>query len=256
MNQQVLVPFIKEYCIRCHGAEEQRGDVNFREFQWNVTDDVTAQHWQDVLDVLNSGEMPPEDEKQPAGAKFDKIVKTLTSDLKKAQEILKDSGGAYTIRRLNQREYINTIKHLFGIQVAESFVPDDIRDEHHYDTAEKLQYFDGPLLDQYIEMGITIAEEGIEWSKKPYDTPTVQRHEAESANKDLKKRPIKGYPIDKEGLYMCNGGANHRPVRSISVNHGKDPRAYYKLRVRGAAHDMDAPRRHYLMLRESSAIRS
>ena len=47
-----LEPFIKAYCIRCHGPEKQNGDVRFDQVNWEITNTDIAQRWQDVLDVL------------------------------------------------------------------------------------------------------------------------------------------------------------------------------------------------------------
>jgi len=256
ISQQKLVPFIKKYCIECHGPEEEEGGVNFREFPWLIQSNEQAQAWQDVLDVLNSGEMPPEDEPQPNQAEFTDIVSNLTQELQNAQLRLEESGGVYKIRRINKREYQNTIKHLFGLNIDPNLIPDDIIQEHHYDTAESLQYFDGPLLEQYIRIGGLIAKEGLSWAKEPFQKPSSKRIEPEkTANPKLSEKPIEKHPIDDDGVYMQKGGSTHRPVRSISIDHGKDPRASYILRVRGGVHDIATPQRHFMMVNESSVIR-
>jgi hypothetical protein len=68
--QERLAPFFEEHCLRCHGPEKQKGQVRFDEMRWEITTNDTAQRWQDVLDVLNGGEMPPAEEKQPAPEKL------------------------------------------------------------------------------------------------------------------------------------------------------------------------------------------
>jgi len=71
--QERLAPFFEEHCLRCHGPEEQKGQVRFDEMRWEITTNDTAQRWQDVLDVLNGGEMPPAEEKQLAPEKLSHV---------------------------------------------------------------------------------------------------------------------------------------------------------------------------------------
>ena len=39
--------------------------MRFDTVAWVISNGDEAQRWQDVLDILNAGNMPPEDEKQP-----------------------------------------------------------------------------------------------------------------------------------------------------------------------------------------------
>ena len=61
-----LEPFLKTYCVNCHGPDEQNGQVRFDTVSWEINDNDTAQRWQDVLDQLNGGDMPPAEAKQPS----------------------------------------------------------------------------------------------------------------------------------------------------------------------------------------------
>ena len=44
-----------------------------------------AWHWQDILDQLNSGEMPPKKKAQPGKEELAKVVGDLTESLQSAQ---------------------------------------------------------------------------------------------------------------------------------------------------------------------------
>ena len=55
----------KTYCFECHDSLMEEGDVNLEELTFNIGKDIkTAEAWQKILNAINSGEMPPEDEKQ------------------------------------------------------------------------------------------------------------------------------------------------------------------------------------------------
>ena len=57
--------FLQKYCIDCHGADKQKGNRRFDGLTENVSGIEDLEMWQEVLDLLNLGEMPPEEEKQP-----------------------------------------------------------------------------------------------------------------------------------------------------------------------------------------------
>ena len=91
----------------------------------SIADEAVAQRWQDILDVLNLDEMPPEDAPQPSKDELANALETLTGDLAKARRQLTDSGGHIVLRRLNRREYRNTIMALFGVPVDVTMLPED-----------------------------------------------------------------------------------------------------------------------------------
>jgi hypothetical protein len=65
LSEEMVKPFIKKSCIRCHGPEKQKGKLRLDELPLKMSNDSIAAHWQDVLDTLNAGDMPPEEEEQP-----------------------------------------------------------------------------------------------------------------------------------------------------------------------------------------------
>lgn len=173
-----LEPFLEQYCIQCHGANKQRGQVRFDTIDWTITNNDTAQRWQDVLDQLNAGEMPPDDEPQPSNEQLSHALDSLTGALLKARQRLTDHGGEITMRRLNKREYANTIEALFGFQLAPDLIPDD-GEAATFDTVGDEQYFTSSHFNQYLELGRNVAEFGFTWSARPHSTVTANRREPE-----------------------------------------------------------------------------
>ena len=54
-----LEPFFENYCYSCHDEFSEKGDLNLEDLSRNISNTTDAQHWQDILDQMNSGEMPP-----------------------------------------------------------------------------------------------------------------------------------------------------------------------------------------------------
>jgi len=58
----------KEVCLSCHGPDKQKGRFRVDQLTFAIKDIETAKNWQKVLNQMNSGEVPPDDEKKPSTA--------------------------------------------------------------------------------------------------------------------------------------------------------------------------------------------
>ena len=109
--QQSHRSLFQNYCYECHDSVIEEGDVDLETISYNISEDLqTAETWQKVLNALNSGEMPPEDEPQIPNAEKTGLLDDLSNQLAEARKILSDAGGKITMRRLNRREYQNTMQ--------------------------------------------------------------------------------------------------------------------------------------------------
>ena len=111
-------PFFEKYCYNCHDADTEKGDFNLEDFSRTISNTSDAEHWQNLVDQMNAGEMPPKKKKQPSKAELSAAIGDLTEILFKAQEVLKDSGGQAALRKLNRREYEATVKRLTGLRLS------------------------------------------------------------------------------------------------------------------------------------------
>ncbi len=73
--------YVRTHCLRCHGEEEQNADRRFDFLDDKISDHESAELWQEVLDAVNRGEMPPEDEPQPSIEETTEFVSGLTRNL-------------------------------------------------------------------------------------------------------------------------------------------------------------------------------
>jgi hypothetical protein len=178
LNHDVLAPFIKNNCVECHGPKKQKGKFRLDTMSFDIANNTEAQLWQDVLDTLNAGDMPPEDENQPTQKEMTLALRELTEGLKKAKSMLTDQGQAITMRRLNRREYANTIKHLFGFTLDLNELPVDDPSEH-YDTIGSDQYFSAYLFNKYLEVNRKIVSDALKWNRKPHGKAKIKKEDPE-----------------------------------------------------------------------------
>ena len=63
---KVVQPFLREYCITCHGKKDYEGDIQITRLSFNLAASKSLDQWQLVLKQLKLEEMPPYDEPQPS----------------------------------------------------------------------------------------------------------------------------------------------------------------------------------------------
>ena len=162
--------FLQKHCIRCHGEKKQKGNQRFDVLEFPISSQLDAIHVQDIIDQLNLGEMPPEDEKQPSEDVRKAIIAELTSRLKVAREKLRSTEGQTLLRRLNRREYINTLEDLFDLDLrtfdpTRNFPRDNV--SHNLDNLGDTLVTSGYLLDHYLEAADTVVEKALGMTQIP-----------------------------------------------------------------------------------------
>ena len=167
----VFTEFLQDHCVKCHGPKKQKGDRRFDQLVFPVEDSSTLIQLQDILDILNLGEMPPEDEEErPSTDLTLETIAGLTNMIEGHHELLASTDRQTVLRRLNRREYLNTIRDLFEIDITmfdptQSFPRDEEVD--HLDTLGDQLVTSGYLLDRYLEAADAIIEKVFTEASKP-----------------------------------------------------------------------------------------
>ncbi len=120
-------PLLDTYCFKCHGNGKKKGGVDLQAFASPEAAIKDPKTWQAVLDNVQSGDMPPDDEdKQPKLDERERIEKWIEYTVFAIDPTHPDPGRV-TLRRLNRVEYNNTIHDLVGVDFhpADDFPPDD-----------------------------------------------------------------------------------------------------------------------------------
>ncbi|MEY5010181.1 MAG: hypothetical protein RLZZ253_1320, partial [Verrucomicrobiota bacterium] len=73
--------FLKDNCLNCHNADKQKGKVRLDDISFSLDAVQKADLWQKILNAVNSGEMPPEDEKQPERGQKTEFLAALSETL-------------------------------------------------------------------------------------------------------------------------------------------------------------------------------
>lgn len=122
---KVAAPFLTKYCGKCHTGGKLEGEfsVELAKLANDFTDPTAKSRWKEVVNVLNSHEMPPEDARQPKPEETAAFVDWITAQAVRAELANRERGAV--LRRLNRAEYRNTIRDLLAIDFDVSGFPQD-----------------------------------------------------------------------------------------------------------------------------------
>ncbi|MDB4730414.1 DUF1587 domain-containing protein, partial [bacterium] len=203
--------FFKAHCLDCHDSDTQEGKVDLEKLPFRITNIEEAERWQKVLNVLNSGEMPPEDSEQPGNTEKADFLDDLAKTMVVARRALSDSGGKITMRRLNRREYLNTIERLTGVKVDVSSLPND-GGSGTFDTVGAAQFISSDQIQQYLKLGHSAIDESFErqaasgqetklFRVEPEHTVNVQSRKNMATQAETQKRYLQWKAeVDKAAL--------------------------------------------------------
>lgn len=155
------IPFVKKHCVECHGAKEPKADLSLTG-DLDVKALVTRRGvWENVIDMVETGQMPPKEVAKPDPTEVDKFVTLVKAIFDDADRHAKPDPGRVTVRRLNRVEYNNTIQDLVGVDFnpAEDFPSDDIG--HGFDNIGDVLTLSPVLMERYLSAAESIVNRAI-----------------------------------------------------------------------------------------------
>ena len=155
-------PLVGRFCLDCHSTRRQRGELDLERFA--TLSDVRRQPriWQQVLEMLSAGEMPPEKREQPSVADSERLRRWVRHYLDAEARASAGDPGPVVLRRLNNSEYAYTVRDLTGVPLdpAREFPADGAAGEGFTNTGNALG-MSPALLRKYLDAGKKIAEHAV-----------------------------------------------------------------------------------------------
>lgn len=219
-----IAPLLAKHCSRCHGDKVREGNLSIRQLDPDFVNGDDADRWHEVLNRLNVGEMPPEDEPQPSAEELRVLTGWLTSELKQAAIARRTNGGQIVLRRLNRREYGNTMRDLFGVplQFEKPLPPDGSSEDGFLNNGETLAM--SPLhLDYYIRIARWAVEKALPTGPAPsrnaYRLELAGGKPNETPAKNGKKKPPQLKLVSS--FLESHDGSTSRGKPPVSVSFGR-----------------------------------
>ena len=148
-----VLPIVRSHCAGCHGPDVQEAGIRLDNLSTDLIHDrAAAEHWHEVLNVLNAGEMPPAGEPQLSSAQRQTMVRWISAAIQNAVEAQRTTGGRVVQRRLNRVEYQNTMSDLLGLEMdyTRDLPPDPVSPDGFRNNGQSLQ-MSALQLEVYLE---------------------------------------------------------------------------------------------------------
>ena len=227
-----IQPFLDQHCMDCHDGDVKKGGLDLSSLSSDGGDAGALKKWVRVYDRVAAGEMPPAKETQPSNDERQNFMAALGADL-----TAKSQAQAGTVlRRLNRREYQNTIHDLLGVKVnVIDALPEDGR-AHGFDNIGEALSISGIQMQRYMEAAETALNAALYAHQKPektvqHSTLDTERHRKETIGKHWLKRD------DGAVVVFNNGGFPSTVMPDLRAK----ANGTYQLRVTGYGYQMEEP---------------
>ena len=147
-----IQPLLKEHCYKCHNAEKQKGDVDLETYSSALAIAKDPELWNQVIDVVRGGDMPPSKEPKMPDASREKLVSSVEETLNAALLAQGPDPGPPMIRRLTHGEYRRSARDLLGVDVdivAAVGMPEDPIGKGYDNLADALK-IPPALMEKYL----------------------------------------------------------------------------------------------------------
>jgi len=216
----IVRPFLQRHCVACHGEEKPKGDVRLDQVDDLVTAEISRETWSRVLNVLESGEMPPKKRPRPSRAEIAHARHAIGEHLTRTT-----AERPLSLRRLNRIEYENTVHDLLGIDAPlAELLPEDGSVQGFDNVADGLG-ISAILMERYLEAADVAFEHVIRRIKPlpPATRRAVAMEQKENIDSVKKKKggtiefadsfvkftpgwpPVRIDPVHpiEDGIYRC-----------------------------------------------------
>ena len=147
---------LTQYCGDCHGGETGEGGFVLSALTADFADRENLAAWNEVLNVVGGGEMPPEGNAPIPVADSTPVLEWIERSRLAAE--LANRRPSTGFRRLNRTEYAATVRDLFGVALdVQSLLPPDGSRGGFDNNAEALVL--SPLhVESYLKAGREVAD--------------------------------------------------------------------------------------------------
>ncbi len=145
LRQQVR-PLLDRYCAKCHSSEEPEADIDLQRFTSLTDARRGVATWRKVAEVLDKGEMPPPEARQPKIEDRRILRDWVGRYLDFEAHASAGDPGRVLMRRLSNVEYTRTIRDLTGVPLdpAREFPQDGAAGEGFTNTGDALGHVARP----------------------------------------------------------------------------------------------------------------
>jgi hypothetical protein len=157
-------PTLVEHCSKCHNPANARGRNAFLRAQTPADMESMRGVWRNVAVQLQNRTMPPSSDVKISEDDRLRVSQWITKRLQETacRAGLGDYAGTVTLRRLNRREYHNTIRDLLGVDLPiTDLFPADGTGGEGFDTNGETLFTPALLMERYLEAAQQVLDRAI-----------------------------------------------------------------------------------------------
>ena len=156
-------PILAKYCLGCHSTKAMKGSLDLERFSTLDLVRKEIKPWQQIIEQIEAGEMPPKDKPQPSAEEKMRLLGWIRAFMVAEAKARAGDPGHVPLRRLSNAEYDNTIRDLTGVDLkpTREFPADGAAGEGFTNAAEALSDISPALLTKYINAAKETAEHAV-----------------------------------------------------------------------------------------------
>ena len=168
----VVILLVEASCIECHDSETKTA-LNFDTLGFDLANVENFRTWENVYDMIESGEMPPEKKPRPDPGHRKAALASLHQHLHDASLAKQKKNGRVPARRLTRVEYEHTLHDLLDIggNLAWKLPPENV--SATFDTIATDQGISPVHIRSYLAAADAAIDEAIELGRKPHMEPRL-----------------------------------------------------------------------------------
>lgn len=149
-------------CYKCHTGAKAEAEIDLSGFQSENLAVKDLPTWKKILDVLETGQMPPKEGKPLSALDREEMVGWIKGKIRETAKKLVPDPGPVSFRRLSHVEYNNSVRDLTGVdlQPGREFPKDGAAGEGFTNAMEALS-MSPALFDKYLNAARKIASHAV-----------------------------------------------------------------------------------------------
>ncbi len=172
--------FFRQYCHDCHAGGADEGGLELSQLGTDLDDEATRARWVRIYDRVANREMPPVDAAKPSAREREAFTQKLGTLLVAAHAKTKGT----VLRRLNRREYENTLNDLFGTNLdLGQMLPEDSR-AHEFDNVGHALGLSMVHLQRYMDAADRVLDTAIAGRTEAPQPDTITASYLDSGDAD------------------------------------------------------------------------
>ena len=180
---QVVLPFLKMYCLRCHNEQTQKAEFHIDTLSHSFENNLVTQRWAELINRVNAGEMPPEKELQPTADEIGRVVGWISDRIREGEAVRMAKRGPVVHYRLSRDEYASTVYGLLGVHY-DVHMPGSLNEDprwHGFERIGKMLSLSPSHVSRYFKAAETVLMRAFP------EKPIVQNKGQHDANKGREK---------------------------------------------------------------------